>query len=38
MAKSKLPLTPIGGRILVEPESVEETTPSGLVVFSSSKR
>jgi len=34
---NKLPLKPIGGNILVKPESAEETTPSGLVISSSAK-
>lgn len=37
MAKSKLPLQPLGANILVEPVEVEQTTASGLVIASSAK-
>jgi chaperonin GroES len=37
MAKSKLPLQPLGGNILVEPLEVEQTTASGLVIASTAK-
>lgn len=37
MASTKLPITPVGGNILVEPEAQEQTTPSGLVVAASAK-
>lgn len=33
----QLPLKPIGGNILVKPESAEEKTPSGLLISASAK-
>jgi chaperonin GroES len=37
MAGAKSTIKPLGGNVLVEPEAVEQTTPSGLVISSSAK-
>lgn len=34
---AKLPLKPIGGKILVKPKEEEDTTPSGLVIAASAR-
>jgi chaperonin GroES len=34
---AKLPLKPVGGNILVKPDGVEETSPSGLVIAASAR-